>query len=533
MADDLIDLLKDESVREQYSRLPAELRAAFDWRVKWLSKAHDHQIAPPGDWWSIWLLLAGRGAGKTRTAAEQIGWWAWTEPDTRWLVAAPTSSDVRATCFEGDSGLLAVIPKVLIADYNKTAHELRLINGSLIKGIAASEPERFRGPQFHGGWCCVPGTMIAMPYGQAKPIEDIKVGDIVMTRHGARQVLAAGVSGNTNELVAIDCGVTSLTVTADHPILVEGRWIPAGEIKKGDQVCLAINTSEAATPTESYTNSTLAQYQKVGLSIIKTKTNLTISQTTSWHCLGVNIKHTTQLAGRDQKPNVMRRLRPLQSFVIQKTLNAFNAMNRLFRTLREKLASFAQEAVLNAGGAIASSQNSATALFVQQSTPQSSDSRGTVVEPVTTNLSSVHTVLTKTEVLSVEHLPNSLTYNLTVEGEHEFIANHIVVHNCDELAAWDYLGEAWEQIMFTVRLPLYEKFHKDGQTIEVPTTNKILCTTTPQPKDIIIDLVGRDGDDVVVTTASTYANLANLSSSFQKQILQYEGTKLGRQEIYA
>ena len=50
------------------------------------------------------------------------------------------------------TGLLAVIPKSLIADYNKTAHELRLTNGSLIKGIPASEPERFRGPQFHGGW---------------------------------------------------------------------------------------------------------------------------------------------------------------------------------------------------------------------------------------------------------------------------------------------------------------------------------------------------------------------------------------------
>jgi predicted phage terminase large subunit-like protein len=62
---------------------------------------------------------------------------------------------------------------------------------------------------------------------------------------------------------------------------------------------------------------------------------------------------------------------------------------------------------------------------------------------------------------------------------------------------------------------------------------RILCTTTPKPKDLIIELVGRDGDDVKVTTASTYANLANLAPSFQKQILQYEGTKLGRQEIYA
>lgn len=152
MPDALVETLKDEETRERFKLLSAEQQAAFAWRAKWLTSAHDHQVLPPGNWWAIWLMLAGRGAGKTRTAAEQIGWWAWTEPGTRWLVAAPTSADVRATCFEGDSGLLSVIPQILVADYNKTASELRLINGSLIKGIPASEPERFRGPQFHGGW---------------------------------------------------------------------------------------------------------------------------------------------------------------------------------------------------------------------------------------------------------------------------------------------------------------------------------------------------------------------------------------------
>ena len=241
MSDEVAALLADPDVQAQFSLLKPEEQVAWAWRAQWLAKAHAHQVVPIGDWWSIWLMLAGRGAGKTRTAAEQVGWWAWTEPGTRWLVGAPTSSDVRATCFEGDSGLLSVIPAALIADYNRAFHELKLINGSMIKGIPASEPERFRGPQFHGAWL-------------------------------------------------------------------------------------------------------------------------------------------------------------------------------------------------------------------------------------------------------------------------------------DELAAWDYLQEAWDQIMFGVRL---------GKK------TRIVATTTPKPKDLIIELVGRDGDDVVVTTASTYANIDNLAPSFQKQILQYEGTKLGRQEIYA
>ena len=235
------ELLADPDVQAKFALLKPEDQIAWSWRAKWLSRAHNHQVLPPGDWWSIWLMLAGRGAGKTRTAAEQVGWWAWTEPGTRWLVGAPTSSDVRATCFEGDSGLLSVIPNELITDYNRAFHELKLTNGSLIKGIPASEPERFRGPQFHGAWL-------------------------------------------------------------------------------------------------------------------------------------------------------------------------------------------------------------------------------------------------------------------------------------DELAAWDYLQEAWDQIMFGVRLGSH---------------TRIVATTTPKPKDLIVELVGREGDDVAVTRASTYENLANLAPSFQKQILQYEGTKLGRQEIYA
>jgi len=129
-----------------------EWKAALKARNKWLTIASDHQIPPKGDWWSIWLLLAGRGAGKTRCAAEWTWWAAWTQPKTRWLVSAPTSGDVRDVCFEGDSGLLNVMPTELIDFYYKSLHEINLKNGSIIKGIPASEPERFRGPQFHGGW---------------------------------------------------------------------------------------------------------------------------------------------------------------------------------------------------------------------------------------------------------------------------------------------------------------------------------------------------------------------------------------------
>ena len=82
---DTLEIIKSAEFRKEYDSAPLNQRIAFDWRLKWLSAAHKHQILPSGDWWSIWLLLAGRGAGKTRVAAEQIGWWAWTTPNSRWL----------------------------------------------------------------------------------------------------------------------------------------------------------------------------------------------------------------------------------------------------------------------------------------------------------------------------------------------------------------------------------------------------------------------------------------------------------------
>lgn len=128
-----------------------QLDAAI-WQIKWALTALPHQREPKDGEYDTFLMLAGRGSGKTHTASHWIGIRAWKYDNTRWLVTAPTSNDIRATCFEGDSGLLNIIPESLIKDYNKSLFEITLINGSLIQGIPASEPERYRGKQFHGGW---------------------------------------------------------------------------------------------------------------------------------------------------------------------------------------------------------------------------------------------------------------------------------------------------------------------------------------------------------------------------------------------
>lgn len=514
---DIAKLIASSETQDAYNRMSFTDRIASSWRLGWLAKAHDHQIMPEGGWWSIWMMLAGRGAGKTRTAAEQLGWWAWCSPNTRWLVSAPTSSDVRSTCFEGDSGLLSVIPPELIKDYNKALHELLLVNGSLIKGIPASEPSRFRGPQFHGGWCCIPGTLIAMADGYEKAIELVSSGDMVMTRHGPRKVLVSCVSGNPSDLVRIDCGYTSLTVTADHPILVGDRWVPAGDIKEGD-LLWATNTSAADTRIASYTNVTSGRFRRVGSFITRMRTRATTILRTLRQCQSLIINGFTQLAGRLLQSRLLLPLRRWSGCALQRTQDAFIAAIISFPSLPIRLESFAQGVVLSGGGETSSYLSQGSVLSAVTTTSPRSVSSGIAVSSATTSQPSEPIALKRMEVCRVERLPNSKTHSLTIEGEHEFIANGVVVHNCDELAAWEYLREAWDQIQFSVRLG--EKTH-------------ILITTTPQPKDVIIELTEREGDDVVLTTASTYANIDNLADNFKRQILQYEGTKLGRQEIYA
>jgi len=137
---------------ESKKHWPKDQLDAAIWQVKWALQALPHQKEPDDGEYDTFLMLAGRGSGKTHTASHWIGIRAWKYDNTRWLVTAPTSNDIRATCFEGDSGLLNIIPRSLIRDYNKSLFEITLTNGSIIQGIPASEPERYRGKQYHGAW---------------------------------------------------------------------------------------------------------------------------------------------------------------------------------------------------------------------------------------------------------------------------------------------------------------------------------------------------------------------------------------------
>lgn len=123
----------------------------------WLDTARPTQITPSGDWF-IWLILAGRGWGKTRTGATDAVLYALKYPEVQVAVVTPTFGDLRRVAFEGISGILKHTPKECLLEgrgqgYNSSGMSIRLHNGSQIMGYAATEPDRLRGPQFHRAWC--------------------------------------------------------------------------------------------------------------------------------------------------------------------------------------------------------------------------------------------------------------------------------------------------------------------------------------------------------------------------------------------
>ena len=145
-----------EKLKKITATLADEDAHAFASQVRWTSTARNKQVAPKGDW-SVWLILAGRGWGKTRTGAQDIAGYAMSNPESRCGVVAPTQGDLRRVCFEGSSGLMSCIPKECLwsgegSAYNRTAMEIKLWNGSIIQGYAAIEPDRLRGSQFHRVW---------------------------------------------------------------------------------------------------------------------------------------------------------------------------------------------------------------------------------------------------------------------------------------------------------------------------------------------------------------------------------------------
>ena len=150
-----------ESMAERIAKLSPEQKAlalqGFDperLQWDWSFWGRPEQQRPEGDDWNIWLYLAGRGAGKTRTAAEWIREEAkyTNKGQIRFALVARTAADVRDVIVEGESGIINVTPPSERPLYEPSKRRLTWPNGNTATCFTADEPDSLRGPQFTHAW---------------------------------------------------------------------------------------------------------------------------------------------------------------------------------------------------------------------------------------------------------------------------------------------------------------------------------------------------------------------------------------------
>lgn len=146
---ELLGRLPESEKIDYYSSLTEEEATAleYDWRVN----ARQNQLLPSGAW-VLWLILAGRGFGKTRTGAETVRQWVEQGYQRIHLVGA-TASDARDVMVQGESGLLSVFPPHQRPLYEPSKRMITFHTGAVAVTFSAEEPERLRGPQCEAFWC--------------------------------------------------------------------------------------------------------------------------------------------------------------------------------------------------------------------------------------------------------------------------------------------------------------------------------------------------------------------------------------------
>ena len=117
----------------------------------WRAVARKEQLPPPGDW-RVWLIMAGRGFGKTRAGAEWVDAFARSHPGARIALVAATADDVRHVMIEGEAGILACARGRRVPVWAPSLKRLVWPRGAMATCYSAADPEGLRGPSHHIAW---------------------------------------------------------------------------------------------------------------------------------------------------------------------------------------------------------------------------------------------------------------------------------------------------------------------------------------------------------------------------------------------
>ncbi|MHA7820384.1 MAG: DNA-packaging protein [Erythrobacter sp.] len=142
---------QDNEVRHRVAHaLNQEERNELDFH--WKIQAREAQLPPKG-FWRTWLIMAGRGFGKTRAGAEWVRMVAESDREARIALVSASLAEARAVMVEGESGLLACSPADRRPVYEASLRRVRFPNGAQAQLFSAADPETLRGPQHSHAWC--------------------------------------------------------------------------------------------------------------------------------------------------------------------------------------------------------------------------------------------------------------------------------------------------------------------------------------------------------------------------------------------
>jgi phage terminase large subunit-like protein len=496
----------EQLLAESAELLKIEDKLRYDWR----RNARPEQLAPNFDW-TVWLLLTGRGWGKTRTGAETTR--AWGESARMQIaVIAPTHREARNVCFEAPSaGLLACIPPDQVKRYNRAPGnvELELKNGTTFRAFSAEQPESLRGYAFDKAWCIAKGEIVLTKRGEI-PIEDVRVGDLAWTRQGWKPVSATGLTKRAAECIRLIGEHGSLTCTPDHKVWIDGAWrradqaVPgssllgwnlsqghpgasSGTVNAGTETRRTVTTETApASFSTSPSGSPITGRSLTGItSITLTTTDRTMSSPTfSWSTtssIGATTKSSVAAGGKTTRP--------------------------ARRHSAERGSSGTPDSRSNGPVITAAAPTSAPACERNTVRPDAPRPTQPAWQP--------------NSVIRVEPAGTHDVYDITVEDAHEFVANGTLVHNCDEYSSWPMASAqaVWDNLWFTLR-------ESDKA--------QVVVTTTPKPLPHVKQLYERAKEDpaIVLTRGHMRDNAANLGVEALRQLEHaYSGTRLGRQEL--
>jgi phage terminase large subunit-like protein len=211
---------------------------SIDWA--WERRARPKQLPPAGDWF-VWLIMAGRGWGKTQTGSEWIARQALMNPGREYAIVARTTSDVHRVCLEGRSGVLRVLGLTRDSEnYNRTTGQIRLPNGSIIHAFSAEKADSVLGANLSGAWC---DELASWRYEETWTrglIPALRIGDpqVVVTTTPRPVGLVRDLVGRTDGSVVVTRGSTfenaenlSASALAELKLRYEGTRLGRQELE--------------------------------------------------------------------------------------------------------------------------------------------------------------------------------------------------------------------------------------------------------------------------------------------------------------